>query len=199
MSMPERGVGVSALAWAITVLASVVLASLLAPAQAQGVPRAQGGPVPRLGQAISAEAAARWDISVFPDGRGMPPGRGTAAEGAALYQRHCESCHGAGGRGASAPELAGGTEPLTSPTPDQTIGLYWPYATTVFDFIRRAKPMLAPGTLSADEVYALSAWLLQVNGVIDAAQEMNARTLPAVRMPNRGGLVGIDAPVPPSR
>jgi mono/diheme cytochrome c family protein len=195
MPMPDR---LRARALAQT-LATLTLSWTAVFAQAQGMPQASGGPVPRLGQPISAAEATRWDLNVFPDGRGLPPGRGTAAEGAALYQRHCQACHGEGGRGASAPELAGGSEPLTSLTPDQTIGLYWPYATTVFDYIRRAKPMLAPGTLSADEVYALTAWLLQVNGVVGAQDEMNAKNLAAVRMPNREGFVGIDAPAPAFR
>ncbi len=151
-------------------------------------------PAPRLGQAVTAAEVARWNGDVFPDGRGLPPGRGVAADGDALFRLHCQICHGPAGRGASAEELAGSNEPLTSETPDKTIGSYWPYATTLFDFIRRAKPMGAPGSLTADEVYALSAYLLSINGVIDAAQEMNARTLPAVRMPNRDGFVGVDLP-----
>ncbi len=148
---------------------------------------------PRLGQPISAQQAARWDLSVFPDGRGLPPGRGTAAQGAALFADKCAVCHGPGGRGATAEELAGGSAPLTARSPDKTIGLYWPYATTLFDFTRRAMPMFAPGSLSADEVYALTAWMLFANGVIAEADEMNPTTLPKVRMPNRGGFVGIDA------
>lgn len=153
---------------------------------------------PRLGQPVSAQQAARSDLNVYPDGRGLPVGRGTAVEGRALFDAQCALCHGPGGRGASAEELAGGSEPLTSESPDKTIGLYWPYATTLFDFTRRAKPMLAPGSLSADEVYALSAYLLFANGVIGERDEMNAKTLPAVRMPNRDGFVGIDAK-PPAR
>jgi len=149
---------------------------------------------PRLGHAVTAADAARTSLNVFPDGRGLPPGRGTAAEGAPLYVQRCAACHGEGGRGASAQELAGGSAPLTSPTPDQTIGLYWPYATTVFDFTRRAMPLNAPGSLTNDEVYALTAWMLFANGLIGEREEMNARTLPAVRMPNRGGFTGIDAP-----
>ncbi|WP_295637545.1 cytochrome c [uncultured Methylibium sp.] len=151
---------------------------------------------PRLGRPVSPEQAATWDRSVFPDGRGLPAGRGSAVEGGPLFDRHCAACHGAGARGASAEELAGGSEPLTSATPDKTIGLYWPYATTIFDFTRRAKPMGAPGSLSADEVYALTAWLLFANGVIGERDEMNASTLPRVRMPNRDGFVGIDARPP---
>ncbi|WP_366937712.1 cytochrome c [Methyloversatilis sp.] len=122
-----------------------------------------------------------------------PPGRGTASEGAALFARHCAACHGKDARGGSAEELAGATRPLNTPAADKTVGSYWPYATTLFDFIRRAKPMAAPGTLNADEVYALSAWLLHINGVIAADAVMDARTLPAVRMPNRDGFIRIEA------
>jgi S-disulfanyl-L-cysteine oxidoreductase SoxD len=149
--------------------------------------------VPKLGQPLSREEAARWDLSVFPDGRGLPAGRGTAVEGATLFAQHCAVCHGPGGHGATAEELAGGSSPLNSKSPDKTIGLYWPYATTIFDFTRRAMPMFAPGSLSADEVYAITAYLLFVNGVIAERDEMNADTLPRVRMPNRNGFVGIDA------
>jgi S-disulfanyl-L-cysteine oxidoreductase SoxD len=148
---------------------------------------------PRLGQPLTAEDASRFDLSVFPDGRGLPPGRGTAVQGAVLYVEKCAVCHGPGGRGATAEELAGGSAPLTAKSPDKTIGLYWPYATTIFDFTRRAMPMFAPGSLSADEVYALTAYLLFANGLIGEADEMNATSLRAVRMPNRKGFVGIDA------
>ena len=130
---------------------------------------------------------------MFPDGRGLPAGRGTAKQGAVLFADKCAVCHGPGGRGATAEELTGGSAPLTAKSPDKTIGLYWPYATTIFDFTRRAMPMFAPGSLSADEVYALTAFLLFANGVIAEADEMNATTLPKVRMPNRNGFVGIDA------
>lgn len=148
---------------------------------------------PRFGQPVSPAQAALWNRNVFPDGRGLPAGRGTVAQGQVLFDARCASCHGEGGRGASADELAGGTEPLTAKTPDKTIGLYWPYATTLFDFTRRAMPMDAPGSLSADEVYALTAYLLHANGVIGGGDEMNATSLPRVRMPNRDGFVGIDA------
>ncbi|WP_292446517.1 cytochrome c [Methylibium sp.] len=152
---------------------------------------------PRLGQPIEAAAAARFDLNVFPDGRGLPPGRGNAVQGRALFQAQCVVCHGEGGRGASAEEVAGGSEPLTSEWPDKTIGLYWPHATTIFDFVRRAKPMTSPGSLSADEVYALTAYLLYANRVIGEHDEMNAKTLPQVRLPNRDGFSGVDAKAPP--
>ena len=148
---------------------------------------------PRLGRPVPAGVAAGAELNVFPDGRGLPAGRGTAAQGAPLFAQHCAVCHGGGGRGATAEELAGGTAPLTAKSPDKTIGLYWPYATTIFDFTRRAMPMFAPGSLTADEVYALTAYLLYANGLIGEGDEMNATSLPAVRMPNRKGFVGIDA------
>lgn len=149
---------------------------------------------PKLGMPVSAEAVAREALNVFPDGRGLPDGRGSATEGASLFAKHCAACHGRDGRGGSAEELAGASRPLDHPDADKTIGSYWPYATTVFDFIRRAKPMQAPGTLDANEVYALSAWLLHANGVIAADAVMDAQTLPAVRMPNRDGFIRIEAP-----
>jgi cytochrome c len=148
---------------------------------------------PRLGHRLTAAQAARQNLNVYPDGRGLPPGRGTAIEGRPLFAQKCAACHGEAGRGATAEELAGGEEPLTSRSPDKTIGLYWPYATTVFDFTRRAMPMSAPGSLSADEVYAITAYLLFENRLIGERDEMNGRTLPAVRMPNRNGFTGVDA------
>jgi cytochrome c len=176
--------------------AAVLLCGLLAgPAQAGG--SVGGTATPRLGQALDVAAAARWDLDVFPDGRGLPPGRGNAAQGRVLFAAQCAVCHGEGGRGASAEELAGGSEPLTSEWPDKTIGQYWPYATTIFDFVRRAKPMTAPGSLSADEVYAISAYLLYANRIIGEHDEMNARTLPRLRLPNRDGFAGVDAKAPP--
>ncbi|WP_018230686.1 c-type cytochrome [Methyloversatilis universalis] len=148
---------------------------------------------PRLGQPADPQWLAHQRVNVFPDGRGLPAGRGTVAEGGALYARHCAACHGRDARGGSAEELAGAVRPLNDPDADRTIGSYWPHATTLFDFIRRAKPMGAPGTLSADEVYALCAWLLYVNRVVPADAVMDAQSLPAVRMPNRDGFIRIEA------
>ena len=148
---------------------------------------------PRLGRVSSVQDAASWDISVFPDGRGLPAGRGNAVDGSVLFAERCAACHGAGGRGATAEELAGGSSPLASASPDKTIGLYWPYATTIFDFTRRAMPLNAPRSLSDDQVYALTAYLLHANGLIRERDEMNAQTLPRVRMPNRDGFIGVDA------
>lgn len=148
---------------------------------------------PHLGRPADPQVLARQRLNVFPDGSGLPAGRGTVAEGGALYARHCAACHGRDARGGSAEELAGAVRPLNDPDADRTIGSYWPHATTLFDFIRRAKPMGAPGTLSADEVYALCAWLLHANGVVPADAVMDAQSLPAVRMPNRDGFIRIEA------
>ncbi len=151
---------------------------------------------PKLGQPLSPAVSAGLIANVFPDGRGLPAGRGTAAEGAPLFKAHCAACHGEGGRGATAEELAGGSEPLTSASPDKTIGLYWPYATTLFDLIRRGMPMQAPGSLSDDEVYAITAYLLHANGLIGERDVIDRDVLPRVRMPNREGFVGVDAALP---
>jgi len=194
----RRGVSACARALACaTLLGSCVLggcAATIWPSDWAGGAVAGGALLaPRLGRAITQEQAARSGLNVFPDGRGLPAGRGNAVEGAALYAEKCLSCHGPGGRGATAEELAGGRAALDSESPDKTIGLYWPYATTVFDFTRRAMPMDAPGSLSADQTYAVTAYLLFANALIGEREEMNADTLPRVRMPNREGFRFIDA------
>ena len=153
--------------------------------------------VPKFGKAITPEAAAKWDLSVFPDGAGLPVGHGTAAQGEKLFEEKCAVCHGPEGIGASAEELRGGkTEDLSGASPDKNIGAYWPFATTLFDFTRRAMPMTAPGSLSADEVYAVTAYMLHVNGIIGKEDEMTRDTLPKVNMPNRDGFIWIDAKKP---
>lgn len=145
---------------------------------------------PKLGKPLNAADIAAMDINVFPDGSGLPPGKGTALEGKAIYDAQCAACHGPKGSGGSAGELAGGSA-LNGPHPDQTVGNYWPYATTVFDFVRRSMPLNAPRSLSDDQVYAVTAYLLHINGLIGETAEMNAKTLPEVRMPNREGFVRI--------
>ena len=151
-------------------------------------------PAPAFGAAATAAEIAGHDSMVFPDGSGLPPGHGDVATGAALYAQHCVACHGPGGRGGPGGELAGGTQALTSDTPDLTIGTYWPYATTLFDFIRRAMPLDAPGSLEPDEVYALCAYLLAENGIIAPETELDAATLAAIVMPNRDGFDWVDVP-----
>ena len=145
---------------------------------------------PKLGKPLNAAEIAAMDINVFPDGSGLPPGKGMALEGKAIYDAQCAACHGPKGSGGSAGELAGGSA-LNGPHPDQTVGNYWPYATTVFDFVRRSMPLNAPRSLSDDQVYAVTAYLLHINGLIGETAELNAKTLPEVRMPNREGFVRI--------
>ena len=147
--------------------------------------------VPELGQPAAAEDVEKWDIGIMPDGEGLPPGRGTVPEGEVVYETHCASCHGPGGAGGSADQLAGTTMGLTSDYPEKTIGSYWPYATTLFDMTRRSMPMDKPGLLTDDEVYAVTAYLLYLNNIIDETAVMDATTLPRVKMPNREGFIDV--------
>lgn len=148
---------------------------------------AQDGP--GLGEPISAEDLAPWDLSIQPDGTGLPAGSGTAAAGAEVYAVKCIACHGEKGAGQPNDRLVGGHGTLTELAQVRTIGSFWPYASTVFDYIRRAMPFQAPQSLTNDEVYALTAYLLALNGIIDEDEVMNARTLARVRMPNRDGFI----------
>jgi S-disulfanyl-L-cysteine oxidoreductase SoxD len=143
---------------------------------------------PRLGKPISQADLAEWDINILPDGSNLPPGSGTAAEGAKIFADKCALCHGDHGQGGRAARLIGGP-PHASLDGGKTIANYWPYATTLFDFIRRAMPFTQPRSLTDQEVYALVAFLLAENKLIGESDEMNATTLPKVRMPNRDNFV----------
>jgi S-disulfanyl-L-cysteine oxidoreductase SoxD len=156
---------------------------------AVGCARATTMETPNLGRPASAAQIAGWDVSVAPDGVGLPPGSGTAAKGAAVYEQKCQACHGAKGAGQPNDRLVGGHGTLASATPVRTIGSYWPYATTVFDYVRRAMPYIQPQSLSDDEVYAVTAYLLNLNGIIGENDEINARTLPKVKMPNQENFI----------
>ena len=162
-------------------LAVIAAAAAVAPAAGQ-----QG---PDLGVEATPEEVAAWDFSIGPDGAGLPAGSGTAAEGAGVYATHCLACHGEEGAGQLNDRLAGGHGSLDQAAPIKTVGSYWPYATTLFDYIRRAMPYLQPQTLSDDEVYALTAYILFVNGIVAADESMNAQTLPQVQMPNRESFI----------
>jgi cytochrome c len=166
----------------------VTVAMLATRANAHDDPRS-----PHLGTPMSKSEVAKWNRTIFPDGRGLPPGHGTAREGRALYVEKCASCHGDRGQGATAEDLVSGPEPPTAAKPSKAIGSYWPYATTIFDFIRRSMPPANPDTLSSDQTYALTAYLLAANGIIGKSDEMNARSLPKIKMPNRNGFIAIDA------
>jgi S-disulfanyl-L-cysteine oxidoreductase SoxD len=144
---------------------------------------------PNLGHEATAAQVAGWDISVGPDGAGLPPGKGTAVAGASVYEQKCQSCHGAKGAGQPNDRLVGGQGTLASRTPVRTIGSYWPYATTIFDYVRRSMPYTHPQSLSDDEVYAVTAYLLNLNGIIGENDEMNPQTLPKVKMPNQPNFI----------
>lgn len=144
---------------------------------------------PGLGETPSPEMLAAWDIDIGPDGSGLPPGSGTAAVGETLYMTNCFACHGPEGEGLLNDRLAGGHGSLASEAPRKTVGSYWPYATTVFDYVRRAMPYLMPQSLTNDEVYALTAYLLYINGIVARDEVMDAETLPDVEMPNRDSFV----------
>ena len=145
---------------------------------------------PNLGKPISPEDLASWDISIGPDGAGLPPGSGTPQQGEAVYAAKCLPCHGEKGSGKPNDQLVGGLGTLTGDqTPVKTVGSFWPYATTLFDYVRRAMPFNAPRSLSNDEVYAVCAYILQLNGIIAENAVMNSQTLANVRMPNHDGFV----------
>ena len=153
-------------------------------------PARKSGPAgPALGVPASADQVKAADVSIGPDGAGLPPGSGTPAEGEAIFSTRCIACHGPQGSGTINDRLAGGEGTLTGPAPVKTIGSYWPYATTIFDYVRRAMPYQAPHSLTDPEVYALTAYLLSLNGVIAKDAVMDARTLPQVQMPNRGNFI----------
>ena len=144
---------------------------------------------PDLGVPIAPAEIAEWDLAILPDGTGLPPGSGTAAEGEPIYAVKCALCHGVNLEGGLSLALVGGA-PLTNGIDTvKTIKNFWPVATTLFDYTRRAMPWLQPRTLTDDEVYALTAYLLAVNDIIDEDEEMNAKTLPQVQMPNRDGFI----------
>jgi S-disulfanyl-L-cysteine oxidoreductase SoxD len=146
-----------------------------------------------VGRAPTKEEIQAWDISVGPDGKGLPPGNGTAKEGAPIFAAKCAICHGPNGEGAKiGPRLVGGKadlETLTTLKPVRTVGGYWPYATTVWDFINRAMPRGQSGTLTANEVYALTAFILAKSEIIKDDEVLDAKTLPKVQMPNHNGFV----------
>jgi mono/diheme cytochrome c family protein len=164
--------------------AAVMVVAMTAAAAAQAPARFG------IGRPATTQEIAAIDIDIMPDGRGLPPGRGTSADGAAIYATKCAQCHGKTGK-EGPNDILVGREPRTGfpfsqdPKLPHTIGNYWPYATTVFDYVRRAMPPTAPGSLGDDEVYALTAFLLHANELIGADAVMDRTTLAAVKMPAR--------------
>jgi len=144
---------------------------------------------PNLGTPISEAEIRAWDISIGPDGSGLPPGSGTPEQGARIFAAKCAVCHGESGKGGTSAALVGGAALTNGIETTKTIANFWPYATTLFDFTRRAMPWQQPRTLTDDEVYALTAYILALNKIVGENAVMNAETLPTVRMPNRDGFI----------
>ena len=145
---------------------------------------------PNLGKPIVEADIAAWDISIQPDGTGLPKGSGTSAQGAAIFADKCAACHGDNGRGGGPAAAVVDDRPLAGiSAANKTIRNFWPYSTTVFDFIRRAMPFQSPRSLNDDEVYALTAYILAQNKLIGETETMNAETLPKVKMPNRDNFI----------
>jgi S-disulfanyl-L-cysteine oxidoreductase SoxD len=143
---------------------------------------------PNLGKPITAADLAPWDITILPDGTNLPPGTGRAADGEKIFAEKCGACHGDKGQGGIAGQVIGGP-PKATLDGGKTIANFWPAATTLFDFIRRAMPYTAPRSLTDQEVYALTAYLLAANKLIGENDEINAKTLPQVKMPNRDNFI----------
>jgi len=143
---------------------------------------------PNLGRPATPEELASWDISIAPDGAGLPPGRGSPRQGEAVYVAKCLACHGEKGAGKPNDALVGGRGTLAGDqAPIKTVGSFWPYATTLFDYVRRAMPLNESKSLSNDEVYAVVAYILLLNGIIGETEMIDAQALAKVRMPNADG------------
>ena len=197
MYMSSRRLGIVVIT-AVLVTGDIGHAAQTSSAQATP-PRQTPSPVPApkgpsLGVPATADEIAAMDVSIGPDGAGLPPGSGTPKQGAEVYAAKCIMCHGPEGANGVNDRLVGGQGTLKSPTALKTIGSYWPYATTVFDYVRRAMPYPAPHSLSDAEAYAVTAYLLHLNGIIGADDVMDATSLPKVQMPNRGGFTPADKP-----
>ncbi len=143
----------------------------------------------RLGTPVTEEQLAKFDLIAEIDGSGFPSGSGTASQGKAIYDTQCAACHGLEGEGTSGITVLVGGNMKSEGPPLRTVGSYWPYATTVFDFVRRAMPATAPKSLSNEEVYQVVAYVLYMNGIVGENEVLNAETLPAIKMPNADGFI----------
>jgi len=164
----------------------VFLASVMAGNAAWG----QAPNYKNVGRAPTPDEIRAWDTAVGPAGKELPPGNGTAKEGAEIFAEKCAVCHGPAGQGSQmAPRLVGGKGTLTTPQPVLTVGSYWAFPTTIFDFIYKAMPRGQEGSLKPDQAYALTAFLLYKNDIIKETDTIDAKTLPAIKMPNRDGFI----------
>src|SRR3977135_2637710 len=176
--MPTRELHIAAFA--------VVALACVTPARAQGP---YG-----IGRSATPAEIAGWNIDLARYGDNLPPGGGSASHGREVFDQQCAACHGAKGEGGIGDQLVGGQGTLATSKPVRTIGSYWPYAPTLFDYIRRAMPQNAPQSLSNEEVYAVSAYLLHLNGLLPAEATLDAKSLSAIKMPNRNMFVGESRP-----
>jgi S-disulfanyl-L-cysteine oxidoreductase SoxD len=147
-----------------------------------------------IGRSATPAEIAGWSIDIDRDGNNLPPGSGTVTHGREVFDQQCAACHGTKGEGAVGDRLVGGQGTLATPKPVRTVGSYWPYAPTLFDYIRRAMPQNAPQSLSNEDVYAVSAYILNLNGLVAADATLDAKTLAAIKMPNRSMFVGDPRP-----
>ena len=168
--------------WRVASLVALVVATGATPLAAQL-------PTYGVGRPPTPEEVRAWELTIPPDGQGLPPGQGTATLGQAVFAARCAACHGETGEDPNYSRLVGGQGTLATDKPIQTIGSFWQYATTLWSYIRRAQPFDSPGSLTADQVYAVTAYLLYRNGIIGEQEVMDATTLPRVTMPNRDGFV----------
>jgi cytochrome c len=151
-------------------------------------------PTSGVGRPPTPEEIRELGSAIGPDGTGLPPGSGSVAAGRELFGTHCARCHGPNGEGDVGPRLVGGRGTLRTPRPLKTVGSFWPYATTLWDYVNRAMPFDQPGRLTAPEVYAAVAYVLNLNGIVAADGVMDATSLPKVKMPNRDGFVADPRP-----
>jgi S-disulfanyl-L-cysteine oxidoreductase SoxD len=142
-----------------------------------------------FGRPASPDEIKLWDIDVRADGKGLPDGSGSVVHGKEVYAENCAACHGENGQDGIKDRLVGGRGTLASDKPIKTVGSFWPYGTTVFDYIHRAMPYQAPGSLSVDDYYALTAYVLSLNGILPPDGKLDKETLPKVKMPNRDGFI----------
>ena len=149
---------------------------------------------PNLGRALSAEEIAAFDLTILPNGQGLPVGKGSVSTGKAVYLRECMACHGEEGKGGLNNRLAGGVGSIQSASPDVTVGSYWPEATTLFDYIRRAMPYTDSGRLTVDETYAVTAYVLFLSGIVEDDAVLGHENLADVAMPNKAGFYWAEAP-----
>lgn len=146
-------------------------------------------PHPNLGRPLTPDEIRKLDITITPDGKGLPEGSGSVAAGAKVYAERCQVCHGAEGKGGPQDQLTGGIGTMGSAKPVKTPVSYWPSATTIFDYVRRAMPLQTPESLTNDDVYAVTAYILSIDGVVPKDAVLDAKSLPQVKMPNRDGFV----------